>query len=100
MICFKGYINKKIFWISLVILVCAVVTVLVIVLFFVNRKPFLYAGTLETTKVIVSARVPSDIADVLVVEGTEVESGQSLMRLSCDAYKILAKQINRHNVYT
>lgn len=86
--------NKKIFWISLVILVCAVVTVLVIVLFFVNRKPFLYAGTLETTKVIVSARVPSDIADVLVVEGTEVQSGQSLMRLSCDAYKILAKQID------
>lgn len=86
--------NTKIFWISVLIFVSAVIAVLVIVLIFFNRKPFLYAGTLETTKVIVSARVPSDIADVLVAEGAEVESGQSLMVLSCDAYKILAKQID------
>lgn len=86
--------NTKIFWISVLIFVSAVIAVLVIVLIFFNRKPFLYAGTLETTKVIVSARVPSDIADVLVAEGAEVESGQSLMRLSCDAYKILAQQID------
>lgn len=86
--------NTKIFWISVLIFVSAVIAVLVIVLIFFNRKPFLYAGTLETTKVIVSARVPSDIADVLVSEGAEVESGQSLMVLSCDAYKILAQQID------
>ena len=56
--------------------------------------PFMYAGTLETTKVVVAARVASDISDVYVAEGDAVVRGQPLMELSCDTYKILATQID------
>ncbi len=59
-----------------------------------SAGPFMYAGTLETTKVIISARVASDIADVYVAEGDTVTHGQTLMQLSCDTYKILATQID------
>ncbi len=66
----------------------------IVVGYFVRRRPFYYAGTLETTKVIISARVPSDIASVFVAEGDNVSVGQPLMELGCDAYKILARQID------
>ena len=56
--------------------------------------PFMYAGTLETTKVTLAARVASDISDVFVTEGDYVIRGQRLMELSCDTYKILATQID------
>jgi len=60
--------------------------------------PFMYAGTLETTKVVLASRVASDISDVYVTEGDYVVRGQRLMDLSCDIYKILATQID--NDYT
>ncbi len=44
--------------------------------------PFMYAGTLETTKVTLAARVASDISDVFVTEGDYVIRGQRLMELS------------------
>ncbi len=56
--------------------------------------PFMYAGTLETTKVVLAARVASDISDIYVAEGDTVVRGQRLMELSCDTYKILATQID------
>ncbi|MDE5615671.1 MAG: efflux RND transporter periplasmic adaptor subunit [Alphaproteobacteria bacterium] len=70
---------------------CAGVVILKHVL---TTGPFMYAGTLETTKVVVAARVASDISDVYVFEGDTVVRGQPLMELSCDTYKILAKQID------
>lgn len=85
--------NKKIFLLILVALVFVAIVYFVLN-FFVNKKPYMYAGTLETTKVIVSARVASDVSDVFVVEGDVVQSGQPLMELSCDAYKILGRQID------
>lgn len=56
--------------------------------------PFMYAGTLETTKVTLASRVASDISDVFVTEGDYVIRGLRLMELSCDTYKILATQID------
>ena len=85
--------NKKNFLLILVALVFVAIVYFVLN-FFVNKKPYMYAGTLETTKVIVSARVASDVSDVFVVEGDVVQSGQPLMELSCDAYKILGRQID------
>lgn len=84
---------KKVFFISVVGAVIAVV-VIVIVNYFIARRPFVYAGTLETTKVMISARVASDVSDILVAEGDNVVAGQKLMNLSCDAYKIWARQID------
>jgi len=62
--------------------------------YFLKKRPFVYAGTLETTKVTIAARVASDISDVFVIEGDNVSVGQPLMHLSCDAYKILGRQID------
>ncbi len=85
--------NKKLLW--LIIGALAIVAVIYfIVNFFISKKPYIYAGTLETSKIIVSARVASDISDVFVIEGDVVQSGQPLMELSCDAYKIFGRQID------
>ncbi len=85
---------KKIFVVSALIVLFVAVAV-VVMNYFLGRRPFYYAGTLETTKVILSARVPSDISDVYVIEGDAVYQNQPLMELSCDAYKILAQQIDK-----
>ena len=58
------------------------------------KKPFLYAGTLETTKVIVSSKISSDIVSFPVEEGDSIKKGQEILELSCDEYKVLARQID------
>lgn len=92
-----GMKNKK--WIKIfivsAIVIIAIVVGIVVAKYIFARRPFYYAGTLETTKVIVSARVGSDISDVYVIEGDNVSMGQPLMELSCDVYKILAQQIDK-----
>ena len=92
--------NKK--WIKIFV-VCAVVLLgfavgVIVVRYFLARRPFYYAGTLETTNVVVSSRVASDVSDVYVTEGDNVSRGQPLMELSCDVYKILAQQIDKDYV--
>lgn len=86
----------KIKWIFILLAISIVLVGGVILLnLWVNKRPFFYAGTLETTKVVLASRVASDVDDVFVVEGDVVQKGQPLMNLSCDAYKILARQIDR-----
>ncbi len=85
--------SKKIILISLIISGLFIVGIVWIRHIFANR-PFYYAGTLETTKVIISARVASDISDIFVAEGDMITRDQPMIELSCDAYKILATQIN------
>jgi HlyD family secretion protein len=50
--------------------------------------PFRYAGTVEVTEVDLSARVASSVAQYLVKEGDAVESGQTLVTLSCEDLKL------------
>lgn len=57
-------------------------------------RPFVYAGTLETTKVIVSSKVASDIINFPVEEGDIVQKGDLLLEMSCDSYKVLSHQID------
>ena len=83
----------KIFLFSVIIAVLVII-VIVVINYFIVRRPFVYAGTLETTKVTVAARVASDISEVFVSEGDNVTTGQPMMQLSCDAYKILGRQID------
>ncbi len=52
--------------------------------------PFLYAGTLEATKVDLSARLSSTIAAVIPQEGDPVTKDESLVRLTCDETKVAA----------
>ncbi len=84
--------KKKIAVIVAIALVALVAVVFIIRLFM--RGPFVYAGTLETTKVILTSRVASDVSDFYVTEGDTVVAGQPLASLSCDVYKISAHQIN------
>jgi len=51
------------------------------------RHPFLYAGTIEATKVDVAARVSSVIDRLLVNEGNSVEGNQTLLTLACEDYR-------------
>lgn len=53
-------------------------------------KPFRYAGTLEATKVDLSARLSSQIEAVIPQEGEHVKQGQELVRLLCDDTKVAA----------
>ena len=84
----------KVFIVSAIVAIAIVICV-VVIKYFVARRPFYYAGTLETTKVVISSRVASDVSDVYVIEGDNVSVGQPLMEMSCDVYKILAQQIDK-----
>jgi HlyD family secretion protein len=57
---------------------------------FVFSNSFLYAGTIEATKVDIPARVASVISAVDVIEGQRVSEGQTLLTLACEDYKIAA----------
>lgn len=61
---------------------------------FVFQKPFLYAGTLEATKVDLSARISSAIAVVRVQEGEHVAAKQELVVLACEDVKVASKLAN------
>lgn len=80
---------------GLIIAAIVIVVAVVAIKYWVAHRPFYYAGTLETIKVVISSRVASDISDVYVIEGDNVSIGQPLVELSCDVYKILATQIDR-----
>ncbi len=60
----------------------------------VFKETFLYAGTLEATKVDVPARVSSIISARPVKEGDHVTQGQLLMTLACEDYKLAADIAN------
>lgn len=53
-----------------------------------SRNDFRYAGTLEATKVDLSARVPSAIGAVKVQEGDQVKENQDLVLLTCEDIKV------------
>ncbi|MBI3779001.1 MAG: efflux RND transporter periplasmic adaptor subunit [Gammaproteobacteria bacterium] len=59
--------------------------------FFILEKPFRYAGTLEATKVDLSARLGAAIDQVRVHEGDRVKQGETLVTLACEDYKIAAR---------
>lgn len=85
--------NKK-KWAIIIAVAIVVITACVLIFRFFMRGPFVYAGTLETTKVILTSRVASDVAEIYVVEGDSVVAGQPMITLSCDVYKVMATQIN------
>ncbi len=59
--------------------------------FFILERPFRYAGTLEATKVDLSARLAAAIDQVRVQEGDRVKAGDTLATLACEDYKIAAR---------
>lgn len=55
------------------------------------ERSFRYAGTLEATKVDLSARLAAAIDEVRVREGDRVKQGDTLVVLGCEDYKISAR---------
>jgi len=80
---------------KIIIIAAAVVIALAIVakLVFFNGE-FLYAGTLEATKVDLSARLFSAIKTVNVQEGDRVTEHQEVAALSCEDIKVAAELAN------
>jgi HlyD family secretion protein len=78
------------FIIALVALVAVGVGVKLV---FFNRQ-FLYAGTLEATKVDLSSRLSSAIQDVHVYEGDHVTPNEELVTLLCDDTKVASDLAN------
>ncbi len=58
------------------------------------NHPFLYAGTLEATKVDLSARISSAISSVNVREGDRVAKDQELVTLACEDVKVASELAN------
>jgi HlyD family secretion protein len=75
------------------VIIAAAVVVLVVIglVYWFTRAPFRYAGTLEATKVDLSARLAAAIQEVSVREGDRVQRGQALAALACEDYKINAR---------
>jgi HlyD family secretion protein len=69
-----------------------VAAIAVKLLFF--RNEFLYAGTLEATKVDLSARISSAISAVTVQEGDHVAENQQLVALACEDVKVASELAN------
>jgi HlyD family secretion protein len=82
--------KKKVIKIIIIVVIISVIAA-ISVKYFLFRNEFLYAGTLEATKVDLSAQVSSDIRSVDVQEGDHVEENQSLIELSCDDIKVDAE---------
>ncbi|MHB8744218.1 MAG: efflux RND transporter periplasmic adaptor subunit [Sulfuricaulis sp.] len=75
----------------IIIAVAAVAIGAAVASFFILKQPFVYAGTLEATKVDLSARLAADIDKVWVQEGDRVKQGETLVTLACDDYKIASR---------
>ena len=73
---------------KIVIFVAVVVVAAIVAKVFIFKSDFLYAGTLEATKVDLSAQVASTIQTVQVQEGAPVKTAQELVTLSCDDVRV------------
>lgn len=73
------------------IVAAAVIILGAVAAFVLLREPFRYAGTLEATKVDLSARLAAAIDEVRVQEGDRVKPGETLVTLGCEDYKIAAR---------
>jgi len=74
--------------------VAAAIVIGIVVKLLLFRSEFLYAGTLEATKVDLSARVSSAIGLVNVQEGDHVVENQELVTLACEDVKVASELAN------
>ncbi len=78
----------------IVVGVAAAAAAVIAVKLLLFRGEFLYAGTLEATKVDLSARISSAISSVSVQEGDRVEDNQELVSLACEDVKVASELAN------
>jgi HlyD family secretion protein len=79
--------QKKIPFKKILIIIALLALIGLAVKYFFFSGPFRYAGTLEGTKVDLSARLSAAIETVNVREGDHVKINQLLVKLGCEDYK-------------
>jgi len=84
-------VNKKKLIKIIVIAAILVVVAILSIMYLFFRNEFLFAGTLEATKVDISAQVSSTIHSVEVLEGDHVKESQLVVALLCDDIKVDAE---------
>ncbi|MDR0744634.1 MAG: efflux RND transporter periplasmic adaptor subunit [Holosporales bacterium] len=62
--------------------------------YFNSSKTFMYAGTLDITKVIISSKVATDIISLPPEEGMSIKKGDLISKLNEESFKIASKQID------
>ena len=80
----------------IILIAIAIICVAVAVKFIFFKGEFLYAGTLEATKVDLSAKIPSTIGTMNVQEGDHVVENQDLVDLTCEDFKIDSNLLNEN----
>ncbi len=80
--------NRPKFLVPALVLALAIAGFIVKKTYFDNK--FLYAGTLEATKIDLSSQLSSTIALVKVQEGDRLSAGQEAVALTCDDTKVEA----------
>lgn len=80
----------------LIVVLVAIAVIAVFIKLVLLKREFLYAGTIEATKVDVPSRISSVVASVHVQEGDHIKEGQPLLNMSCEDYR-LAAQLARDN---
>jgi HlyD family secretion protein len=80
----------------IVMIVAVVILIAILLKFLFFRSDFLYAGTLESTKVDLSARISSAISAVNVQEGDHVTDCQELIVLACEDVKVASELANEN----
>ncbi len=63
---------------------------------FLLKDDFSFSGTLEATKVDLSAQLPSTLSEVKVREGDHVKAKQELVLLSCEDFKVASQLANEN----
>jgi HlyD family secretion protein len=74
--------------------VAVVIVAAIVAKFLFFRSEFLYAGTLEATKVDLSARISSAISTIRVQEGDHVTENQELVALACEDIRVASALAN------
>jgi HlyD family secretion protein len=79
------------------IIIAAIVLIIAIIVIKITLfgDKFYYAGTIEATKVDISARISSVINSIPVKEGNHINKGVLLLTLSCEDIKISLEQAQK-----
>lgn len=79
--------TKKSFNKKFLIIIPVIIITVVIYLVFGKKSEFLYVGTIEATKIDISARISSVISSFHAKEGYKVKKGDVLVQMACEDIK-------------
>jgi HlyD family secretion protein len=79
--------DKKSFNKKFLIPIPVIIIALVVYFNFIKKHDFLYAGTIEATKIDISSRISSVISSFPAREGNKIKKGDILVQMACEDIK-------------